>query len=492
MSRKKTSLIAVLLAALAVPSGAALFVVDQTLDLPDLVPGDGKCELGFIFPVGQRCTLRAAVQEANALPGADVIIIPNGWHLVLTRAGRDEDGAGTGDLDILEDVGIGGFSPPSPAARPTVDGGGIDRVFHVHFPAVLTIANLQITGGVAAAPGDQSGGGILDDTGRGLDLVNCRIYGNTANHWGGGLYADLAATGASSIDACEIEGNRSELNGTAIWNYGTMVITGSSIFANRDLTPGNFRSAVHNRGGLTIRNSTLSNNDNTAILSFDDGATSHSLSLRNVTIVENGVGLDFEDPDSFGSPNIKNSILAHNSIQDCFIDGAAIAVANNNNLDSDGSCGLNGLGPDLPNTDPLLGPFGLAGGTTHSYVPGPQSPVIDAGNNVTCVGPDQRNVPRPLDGDVPSAVICDIGAVEVLPCDTEGMNLLITNTALGNGETAACHRILAGPAVEVQPGAVHTFRVRDSVALFNGFTVRENATFSVVLDPETGSSVSIP
>lgn len=74
-------------AATAQPGSSALFIVDTTAaDLGDLVPGDGKCEWATIVPVGQRCTLRAAVQEANALAGADVILIPDGWRVVLARA----------------------------------------------------------------------------------------------------------------------------------------------------------------------------------------------------------------------------------------------------------------------------------------------------------------------------------------------------------------------------------------------------------------------
>ena len=137
MSFIRTTLTTLLLVALAIPADAALFVVDTTaVDLGDLIPGDGKCEWSTIVPVGQRCALRAAVQEANALAGPDVIIIPVGWHIVLSRPGRDEDNAATGDLDILEDVTIGSFLPPGPEAWPTVDGGGIDRVFHVwgNFP----------------------------------------------------------------------------------------------------------------------------------------------------------------------------------------------------------------------------------------------------------------------------------------------------------------------------------------------------------------------
>src|SRR5689334_24013888 len=74
----------------------ANFVVNSTADLPDINPGDGLCATD-----GGACTLRAAVQEANAFAGADSIFIPadqDGYTLSITGAG--EDAAATGDLDI--------------------------------------------------------------------------------------------------------------------------------------------------------------------------------------------------------------------------------------------------------------------------------------------------------------------------------------------------------------------------------------------------------
>ena len=46
----------------------ASFTVNSLLDTPDINPGDGVCATGAAV-----CTLRAAIQEANALAGADVI-----------------------------------------------------------------------------------------------------------------------------------------------------------------------------------------------------------------------------------------------------------------------------------------------------------------------------------------------------------------------------------------------------------------------------------
>lgn len=47
---------------------AATFVIDSVLDTSDATPGDGVCDDG-----SANCTLRAAIEEANALAGADTI-----------------------------------------------------------------------------------------------------------------------------------------------------------------------------------------------------------------------------------------------------------------------------------------------------------------------------------------------------------------------------------------------------------------------------------
>ena len=52
-------------------SAAATLVVNRTGDASDLAPGDGRCDTST--KAGRQCTLRAAIQEANALAGADTI-----------------------------------------------------------------------------------------------------------------------------------------------------------------------------------------------------------------------------------------------------------------------------------------------------------------------------------------------------------------------------------------------------------------------------------
>jgi hypothetical protein len=53
------------------------------------------------------CTLRAAIQEYNALPGVDTTNNVSGTD-VLSMAGRQENVAAAGDLDITDRVNIFG------------------------------------------------------------------------------------------------------------------------------------------------------------------------------------------------------------------------------------------------------------------------------------------------------------------------------------------------------------------------------------------------
>ncbi len=101
-------------------AGAATFVIDALEDVGDAAPGDGVCASTL---AGGPCTLRAAVQEANALPGADTILIP-AFPVKLTLAGAD-DTAALGDLDLTDDVRIEG------TGLTLLDAGSAERVFDV-------------------------------------------------------------------------------------------------------------------------------------------------------------------------------------------------------------------------------------------------------------------------------------------------------------------------------------------------------------------------
>ncbi len=152
---------------------AAGFTVNSTLDAPDANPGDGLCATA-----AGACTLRAAIQEANATPAPDAISVPAGTY-VLSLVGRGEDFAATGDLDIRQPLSIAGAG-----ASTVIDGGGADRIFQVIGPIAVQISGLTMRNGNVPRPADISadgGGGAIYVVGGGsLSLTNVTASGNTA------------------------------------------------------------------------------------------------------------------------------------------------------------------------------------------------------------------------------------------------------------------------------------------------------------------------
>ena len=114
------ALAAVLCALAANPAhlDAATFSVDTTADAVDALPGDGVC-----LSLALTCSLRAAIQEANALAGADVVVVPAGTY-VLTLVGAGETSGATGDLNVSDDLDLQGalFLEGGPEASLVVRG----------------------------------------------------------------------------------------------------------------------------------------------------------------------------------------------------------------------------------------------------------------------------------------------------------------------------------------------------------------------------------
>src|SRR4051794_8181458 len=86
---------------------APTFALDSRADAVDTTPGDGICATAALPSEGVRCTLRAAIQEANALAGADLISLPPGTYLI-TLLGNADDAGVTGDLDVTSEITIVG------------------------------------------------------------------------------------------------------------------------------------------------------------------------------------------------------------------------------------------------------------------------------------------------------------------------------------------------------------------------------------------------
>ncbi len=133
---------------------AAGFTVDSTADASDANPGDGTCATA-----GGACTLRAAIEEANALAGSDSVSVPAGVYTLSL-----------GQLTLASGLTLGGAG----ASSTIIDGNGLSRVLQTS--GVVVISDLTIRNGSDAA--DYGAGGIYN--GGTLTLNNTTVSGNSS------------------------------------------------------------------------------------------------------------------------------------------------------------------------------------------------------------------------------------------------------------------------------------------------------------------------
>ena len=387
---------------------AANFVVNTTLDSTDSNPGNGLCGNTEGF-----CSLRAAIQQANALAGPDTITLGAQSYEVTTvqnvALGLDEeDAAASGDLDVTSEITITGAGATATAIEGGGDGTRADRVFHVLPGGDLTLRDLTVRDGQATTNSATSLGGGIYNQGV-LDLADCVVADNDANAGGGVFNA-----GTLTVDSCTFSGNDAE--DVAITNAQGGALMSSATLADVQITASTFSGnsadlAGHaifvTNGTLALENSTLSGN-----LGSGDAALviqNADVVLTNTTIVGNSVvGLSAFSFNETNTLDVANTIVANNGGNECSISGLSPILTITNSLSSDATC----TGFDLPNVNPQLGSLADNGGPTLTHLPLPGSPAIDAGAASPCPDLDQRGAPRPVDGDGDTTAECDIGAVE--------------------------------------------------------------------------------
>jgi len=303
---------------------AANFTVDSTADAVDARPGDGACAT-----LAGRCTLRAAIQEANARPGADSITVPPGTY-VLAIPGAGEDASATGDLDITDDLTITG----SGAGSTIVDGGHLDRVFHVvgllGGPTVhisrLTVRNgvgdrggggifnsgtLALSASVVVdnSTGGAGGGGVANDTDAVLTLTDCTVTGNTASNGGG-----LGNLGTVTIVRTTLSGNSAQVEGGGLAGPGTSIVIDSLISGNHAGGQGGGIAVPPVPGTtLTVDGSTISGN--TAALNGGGITVGGTFAISDSVVSDNvsqanGGGIFFRGGTITGTAVINNSAAA--------------------------------------------------------------------------------------------------------------------------------------------------------------------------------------
>jgi hypothetical protein len=382
----------------------AIFAVNDVTDRADATPlGDGVIDADLAVP-GQQITLRAAIQETNALPGVDKIFLSNDVYR-LGIHGRAEDNALTGDLDITDDLTIVGVG----AKHTIIDAAFLDRAFDV-FADTVEFFDLAIRNGRAAG----SSGGAIANYGNGqLTIARSTIRENLAESFGGGVYhagAVLRVTDSTFEENSASDGGGGLMIGTG----ATAEITGSTIAFNRSMGGA---GGIANIGTLTLVNDTLSGNraDERGGGLYNAGTAT----LNHLTIVNNdasnGAGI-------FNGHvlQIRNTIVAENSTA-AFASDVAGSLINSggHNLIGVGTGSFVAAPGDLVGTAagpmvPRIGRLQDNGGPTWTHALADSSPAIDAGGNDGAPPSDQRGFARIVDGNCDGVRTADIGAYETV------------------------------------------------------------------------------
>ena len=447
-TQKRWGIVVAAVVALAPSAAAEGATIEVTLRGD---PAPGNC-------TPSHCSLREAVLRANNVsPGSDTIVLPNRrrpYKLAIANADSlGEDGSQTGDLDVTNDPLT--IKHPGKGVA-TVDGGGLDRVFHLFAPltlkrigvtdgdsseitslddggGILTYARLKLLRSQVSGNIGDHGGGIAALEGSRLTIARSRIAGNTDTDGGGGLH--ILSADPSSISNSVITGNRvvNTNEAGAINVFGTQLrISRTTIAGNSSQREGG--AIVAQESDLRVENSTISRNrglgrgggiylysgetrivnstiaqnrtteDGGGIVVLGDG----QLDLNGVTISRNLANSDsnpFSETggglshDSTGAVTVRNSILALNTLgpdvrNDCT--GNPIASGGGNLLSTLGPVGVctGFAGPgDAVRSNPGLGKLAKNGGPTKTMALKGGSPAIGRARS-SAPARDQRGVKR--------------------------------------------------------------------------------------------------
>jgi len=463
----------------------ATFVVNDLGDASDANPGDGIAATD-----GGVATLRASIEEANALTGADTITFDEGVFStlvtipvsteititdtliiqgpgmdVLTISGQDLTrilGIGSHDVEIYDITFAHGSIPEYTL------GGAIDTYANpILFERCAFISNHSVSGGGAmhitgdttlrdcvfsentaySAMGLSQGGAILSQATY-LLVENCIFDSNTAKQSGSAI--NIKEGVSTGFVHCDFVNNQTQ-------SYGTIcAVSDAEVNLEGCTLRGN--TAINGCAGLVsynplfLTNCAFVNN----VTAKEGGAIDirGEAKILNCTITGNEANSNASGDESGGGIYISadgtlqmgNTIVAGNidhasTGQD--VSGTVTSLGGNLIGIGDGSTGFTGTNDQVGTTaspiDAKLGPLQDNGGPTFTCMPQADSPAINAGLNALITNPPFDGPPF-YDQRGPDFVriyedIVDIGAVErQLPPDTTPPTLTLLGDPLVSHE----------------------------------------------------------
>ncbi|MCA8998561.1 MAG: VCBS repeat-containing protein [Planctomycetaceae bacterium] len=294
-------------------------------------------------------SLREAINLANSNPGLDSVTFRSATNNVPFVLSLGE--LLVSDLTLIQGNGAG---------QTVIDGDNHSRVFHIQGAnADVSIDSLTISGGFA-----NEGGGILNEATLRLRSVDVRW--NTANT--GGVGAGISHRGQFlGIERSSIRANRLVYGfGGGAYLAGPTIILNSTFSRNVaiEIYLGLRTGAIYNRSSLTMRNTTIADNDG-GVYTANSGAAQTTI---------------------YNSILVNNPVRTNMLLPDFDLHGKTISSASSNNIIGDGqNLPANGVnenqivGRTFPRSRIMSPVLTQSGGQTWVYELTPASIALDAG-----------------------------------------------------------------------------------------------------------------
>lgn len=255
------------LSAQAAPN--APFAVNTLAETNDASPSDGAC-----LDSEGKCSLRAAIQQANVASDADIITLMDGKYEISL------------EMPVIYNLTINGVNKSTTILDGPGSGGA--RGFNIKIGASLVLNDLTM---------QEFPHAIYMETSNNLmevDINNCRLYNNHIDSEAGAAIGGFSYGGIIHISGTEVSYNQAPYCG-AIFSRGTLTIDQNSAFHHNQATD-TFGGAICNvedgklevNGSAFYENSAITNGGAIIAGSGDDSSTGIYLSQ----IYQNDAGSD--------------------------------------------------------------------------------------------------------------------------------------------------------------------------------------------------------
>ena len=378
------------------PAMSANITVDTFVD--EVTSGNGVCSLREAIINANNNNDSSAGDCTAGAAGIDTISLSAGTY-TLSIAGRNEDSAATGDLDITDidttgnSIVISGAIDANGAPTSIIDAVGIDRIFDIFSPTnkdnftqaanfdgvTATLENLKLINGLASEgvnvdlDNQANGGAVYNWRFNNLTVANC-VFDNNQAVWDGKfgiIDPDMTPDNGDEIEERTLSGH-----GGAIHSRGLVSITGSTFSNNTAYTTNDLdmNSIIEgeneksgNGGGLfiaytstisdsTFINNTASNGGGINTTGGEPTPVPGNMTINTSTFTGNwavmGGGVNNVSPRV--TLDINNSTFSANTAtdmgaginSDADVNLLHVTVANNNVSNSDqNGAGINYFGP---------------------------------------------------------------------------------------------------------------------------------------------------